>query len=43
MFLRRNVREVWLECHEWIVLGMKRSVAELEYELGYRVEQIREY
>ena len=23
-------REVWLECHEWIELRMKRKVGELE-------------
>ena len=28
MLLRWNVWEVWLECHKWIELGMKRCVGE---------------
>ena len=30
MFLRWSVLEVWLECREWIGLGMKRCVGKLE-------------
>ena len=26
--------EVWLDCHEWVELGMKRCVGELELKLG---------
>ena len=28
--LEMSVSEVWLECLEWIELGMKRCVGELE-------------
>ena len=34
MFLRWSVLEVWLECHKWIELGMKRCVSEYWDSLG---------
>ena len=30
--LEISVSEVWLECREWIELGMKRCVGELEWK-----------
>ena len=43
MFLRWSFWEVWLDCRDWIELGMKRCVGELEKKGSLRVEQIREY
>ena len=40
MFLRSSVSEVWLECREWIELGMKWCVgAGIEMELASRADQ----
>ena len=37
------VWEVWLECHEWMQLRMKRCVVELVQKFSWQVELIREY
>ena len=40
MFLRLSVREVWLECLEWIELGMKRHrIAGMERDLASSADQ----